>query len=291
MTKHLWTIIICSNMTNLRKKSLVLSALEMQTSITMFKRRRMNHNAKLKYNVYLSGHANTNQHVIIGRNAKKDGYVDTILCVKANGIAEKIGDAYRYIQYGAEIYGMKCQTKFECQKKPPHEKWKCPHKKSQAMFQQPVHQYIDEWKCRHQCEDLRECLRKWECPHEFEYINEKRKCKDKWKCRTRWWHCQHTQPCNGKWQCLSDPNYRNKWQCQNKLTISYSQGELKACLKKTLQPNQLYDFFTRQCNECEKKGLITSFLLYTGSTKTFKREIICHLVWAKAKGDVFYRVF
>ncbi|RIB27177.1 hypothetical protein C2G38_2029591 [Gigaspora rosea] len=157
----------------------------MQTSITMFKRRRMNHNAKLKYNAYLSGHANTNQHVIIGRNAKKDGYVDTILCVKANGIAEKIGDAYRYIQYGAEIYGMKCQTKFECQKKPPHEKWKCPHSP----------ECYNKWKCQN----------KWQCQH-------KEKCDMsnpllKWKCQEK---CQH--------RCQNKKNLKkNLKQCFNSL--------------------------------------------------------------------------
>ncbi|CAG8581536.1 17579_t:CDS:2, partial [Cetraspora pellucida] len=189
--------------------------------------------------------------------------------------------------------------------------------KSQALFQQLEHQYKDEWKCRHQCEDSRECLRKWECPYESEFpesVHIHRR-----KCRTIWWHCQHTPPCmsttscqekwdsenewnckhmteygeecQSNWQCLSDPENRNKWQCQNKLTLSYSQSELKACLEKVHQPTQLNDFFTKKCNECGKKGLISSFLLYTKPKKIPKCEIICHLVWAKARGDVFYRVF
>ncbi|CAG8702314.1 25083_t:CDS:2, partial [Racocetra persica] len=225
----------------------------------------------------------------------------------------------------------KCQNKWQCQHKEecdmsnPNLKWrcqaKCQHKcktekkckeKSQAISQQLEHQYKDEWKCRHQCENLMECSRKWECPHESRYISIN-KCKDQWKCRTRLWHCQHTPPCisqcqekwdgenewnckhdvecQSNWQCLSDPEYRNKWQCQNKLTLSYNQDELKACLKKVHQPNQLYSLFTQQCNECGKKSLISSFLLYTRPQKTLKSEIVCHLVWAKAKGDVFYRVF
>ncbi|CAG8732167.1 25022_t:CDS:2, partial [Cetraspora pellucida] len=208
----------------------------------------------------------------------------------------------------------KCQNKWQCQHKEKCDmsnpnlnecQNKCQHRcktekkckeKSQALFQQLERQYKDEWKYRHQCEDSRECLRKWECPHESEFpgIVHNRKCKDRRKCRTIGWHCQHTPPCmstkscqekwdgenewnckhiteygeecQSNWQCLSDPKHRNKWQCQNKLTLSYSQSELKACLEKVHQPTQLNDFFTKQSEKNPQ-------------------------VWAKARGDVFYRVF
>ncbi|CAG8475164.1 6834_t:CDS:2 [Scutellospora calospora] len=219
-----------------------------------------------------------------------------------------------------------CQHKEECDMSKPKLKWKCQQKcqhtcpneeicknKSQAMFQQHKHQFKSEWKCRHQCNDLRECYKKWECPHKSENTP---KCKDEWKCKTRWWQCKHVQPCisgcqekwdndnewkcghapecQSNWQCISDSHSLNKWQCQNTWKLIYSQDVLKACLTKTFQPNKLYDFFTKQCNECEKKSLIMSFMLYTGPQKILKSEIICHLIWTKAKeikGDVFYRVF
>ncbi|CAB5378231.1 unnamed protein product [Rhizophagus irregularis] len=237
-------------------------------------------------------------------------------------------------QHEAKCYNKwKCQSRWQCQHKKKCEMTNSKKSKCQAKCQhqckneeeclkkshqdenekerlKKLNKFETKWKCQHQCENLRECKEKWKCSHENEP-----KCKDEWKCRSRGWRCQHSPPCEGScqdkwdrenewncnhakecqtnWQCLNDPQYKNKWQCLNKWTIGYSQNELKAILEKSHQ--QLYNFFSQQCKECGKNCIISSFILYKRSTTMFlEREIICHLVWAKAKktrGDVFYRVF
>ncbi|RHZ75801.1 hypothetical protein Glove_209g178 [Diversispora epigaea] len=218
----------------------------------------------------------------------------------------------------------KCDTNLKCQAKCQHQcenKMEC-LKKSQT----PEHQHEDEWKCLHQCEDIRECQKKWKC------IHDEPECSKEEQCQIRGWGCPHEQPCLGGckgkwdeenewncshigkrqstskyvkdsnrsdegecqsyWQCIIDPQYQNKWQCQGNWTKIYSQNELKNALRKT--PQQLYDFFTKRCKECNADSLIVSFRILEGPQKILKEEIICHLVWTKAKktkGEVFYRVF
>ncbi|GBC00505.1 hypothetical protein RclHR1_03880015 [Rhizophagus clarus] len=216
----------------------------------------------------------------------------------------------------------KCQNRWQCQhteKCENSKKWKCQSKcqhqcankneclKKSLQHGERITHYETKWKCQHQCENVKECQKKWRCSHESPT------CDEEWKCRSRGWRCQHNPPCESScqdkwdrenewecghvpecetnWQCINDPQYQNKWQCKNRWTIGYSQDELRESLKKPHR--QLYNFFTQQCMECRKSCIISSFILHT-RPKTLKSEIICHLIWPKAKetkGDAFYRVF